>query len=343
VAVLPLQNLSNDKEQEYFAEGMTDQLITDLAKVGSLRVISRTSTMRYQGTHTSLAQIARELNVDALIEGAVMRSGDRIRITAQLIRALPEQHLWSESYERNLRDVLALQSDGARAIVREVRAKLTTQEEALLKAGHPVNPKTYELYLKGRHYANQRTEVGLKKSRDYLQQAIDADPDYALAYAGLATSYDLLGGYSLLPARDVFPKASFGYQGAGYRRFAGRGTRSSGIRSALLRLELGGSEAELKQSIRLNPSSATAHEIYSLYYDTIGQTKESIAEMERARELDPLSLDINAQLGVVYRDGRYYDRAIEQCRKTIELDQNFSPGHLDPMQRKCPFHDALRK
>jgi len=344
VAVLPLQNLSNDKEQEYFAEGMTDQLITDLAKVGSLRVISRTSTMRYQGTHTSLAQIARELNVDALIEGTVMRSGDRIRITAQLIRALPEQHLWSESYERNLRDVLALQSDIARAIVRGVRAKLTTQEEALLQTGRPVNPKTYELYLKGRHYADQRTEIGLKKSRDYFQQAIDADPDYALAYAGLATSYDLLGGYSLLPARDVYPKAqALATKALAIDSSLAEAHTALGYALLFYDWDWAGAEAELKQSIRLNPSSATAHEIYSLYFETMGQPKPSIAEMERARELDPLSLDINAQLGVVYRDGRYYDRAIEQCRKTIELDQNFSPGHLDPMQRKCPFHDALCK
>jgi TolB-like protein len=164
VAVLPLQNLSNDKEQEYFAEGMTDQLITDLDKVGTLRASSRTSTMRYQGTHTSLAQIARELNVDALMEGTVMRSGDRVRITAQLIRALPEQHLWSESYVRNLQDVLALQSDVAQAIVHENSGQAHYSRGGVTQGRTPGEPKTYELYLKGRHYANQRTEVGLKKA-----------------------------------------------------------------------------------------------------------------------------------------------------------------------------------
>jgi TolB-like protein len=156
LAVLPLQNLSSDKEQEYFVEGMTDQLITDLAKVGSLRVISRTSIMRYRGTRRALAQIARDLNVDAVVEGTVLRSGDRVRIMAQLIRAVPEQHLWSDSYERNLGDVLALQGEVARAIAQEVRAKLTPQEDALLKVKHPVNPKTYELYLKGAHFENQK-------------------------------------------------------------------------------------------------------------------------------------------------------------------------------------------
>jgi TolB-like protein len=205
--VLPLQNLSSDKEQEYFVDGMTDQLITYLAKIGSLRVISRTSAMRYKGSGKALDQIGRELNVDAVVEGTVLRSGNRVRITAQLIRAMPEQHLWSESYEGDLRDVLALQGDVARAIAHEIRIKLTAHEEALLENRHPVNPEAYEMYLKGSYFSNKRTEEGLKKGREYFQRAVDTEPSYALAYAGLANSYDLLGGYSLLPAQEVFPKA----------------------------------------------------------------------------------------------------------------------------------------
>jgi TolB-like protein/DNA-binding winged helix-turn-helix (wHTH) protein len=328
LAVLPLQNLSSNKEQEYFVEGMTDQLITDLVKISSLRVISRTSIMRYQGSRNALAQIARELNVDAVIEGTVLRSGDRVRITAQLIRAAPEQHLWSESYERNLGDVLTLQGDVARAIAHEVRAKLTHEEEALLEVKRPVNRKAYELYLKGSHFHNQRTEAGLKKGRDYFQQAVDTDPGYALAYAGLANSYDVLGGFSLLPARDVFPKA----EAAAAKALAmdsslAEAHAALGYALLFYKWHWAAAEAELKQSIKLSPNSATAHEYYSIYFQTMGQGEKEIAEMERARELDPLSLDINAQLGVAYRDGRHYDHAIEQCRKTVELDQNFSPGH----------------
>jgi TolB-like protein/DNA-binding winged helix-turn-helix (wHTH) protein/Tfp pilus assembly protein PilF len=328
LAVLPLQNLSSNKEQEYFVEGMTDQLITDLAKISSLRVISRTSIMRYQDSRNALAQIARELNVDAVIEGTVLRSGDRVRITAQLIRAAPEQHLWSESYERNLGDVLTLQDDVARAIAHEVRAKLTHEEEALLEVKRPVNRKAYELYLKGSHFQNQRTEAGLKKGRDYFQQAVDTDPGYALAYAGLANSYDVLGGFSLLPARDVFPKA----KAAAAKALAldsslAEAHAALGLAMLFYDWNWAAAQKELKQSIKLNPNNATAHKEYALYFDTQGQGKEAIGEMERAHELDPVSLDINAQLGVVYRDGRHYDRAIEQCRKTVELDQNFSPGH----------------
>jgi len=328
LAVLPLKNLSSDKDQEYFVEGMTDQLITDLAKVGSLRVISRMSIMRYEGTRNPLAQIARELNVDAVIEGTVLRSGDRVRITAQLIRAAPEQHLWSESYERNLGDVLTLQSDVARAIAHEVRAKLTHQEEVLLEPKRPVNRKAYELYLKGSHFENQSTEAGLKKGREYFQQAIDTDPGYALAYAGLANSFDLLGGFSLLPAREVFPKA----EAAATKALSMDGSLAEahaalGYAMLLYDWNWAAAETELKQSIKLNPNSAINHTYYGLYFETVGQAQEAIAEMERARERDPLSLSINTELGVAYRDARYYDRAIEQCRKTVELDQNFSPAH----------------
>jgi TolB-like protein/DNA-binding winged helix-turn-helix (wHTH) protein/Tfp pilus assembly protein PilF len=328
LAVLPLQNLSSDKEQEYFVDGMTDQLITGLAKIGSLRVISRTSAMRYKGTGKALDQIGRELKVDAVVEGTVLRSGNRVRITAQLIRAMPEQHLWSESYEGDLRDVLALQGDVARAIAHEIRIKLSAHEQALLERKRPVNPEAYEMYLKGSYFSNKRTEEGLKKGREYFQRAVDTEPSYALAYAGLANSYDLLGAYSLFPAQEVFPKAEAAARKAlTVDNSLAEAHTALGYAILFFDWNWAAAEREFRQSIRLNANSATAHEYYALYFDTLGQIKEAISEMERARELDPLSLDINAQLGVVYRDGRYYDQAIEQCRKTVELDQHFSPGH----------------
>lgn len=184
LAVLPLENLSGDKEQDYFADGMTEELIATLGKIGALRVISRTSVMQYKGAHKPLRQIGRELNVDAVVEGSVMRSGDRVRITAQLIHAASDRHLWGESYEGDLRDVLALQSKVARAIASEIQVRVTPQEQTRLASARPVNPEAHELYLKGRYYWNRWSEGGCRKGRTYFNQAIEEDPGYALAYVG---------------------------------------------------------------------------------------------------------------------------------------------------------------
>jgi len=329
LAVLPLENLSGDKEQEYFVDGMTDELITDLAKIRSLRVISRTSAMRYKGALKPLASIARDLKVDAVVEGTVLRSGDRLRITAQLIRVVPEQHLWAESYERDFRDVLALQRDLARAIVHEIQIELSAQEQARLASLQPVvNPEAHELYLKGLYFLNKRTEIGLRKSVDYFQKAVEKDSGYALVYAGLANSYDVLGGYSILPSAEAFPKAEAAATAAlALDSELAEAHTSLGFARLMFDWNWAAAEQELKQGVKLRPNDATAHEYYSLYFDTMGQAEEAIAEMRRARELDPLSLDINAQLGVAYRDGRHYDQAVEQCRKTLELDPNFEMAH----------------
>jgi TolB-like protein/DNA-binding winged helix-turn-helix (wHTH) protein len=329
LAVLPLENLSGDKEQEYFVDGMTDELITALAKIRSLRVISRTSAMRYKGAVKPLAAIARDLKVDAVVEGTVLRSGDRLRITAQLIRVVPEQHLWAESYERDLRDVLALQRDVARAIVHEIQIKLSVQEQARLARPQPaVNPEAHELYLKGLYFLNKRTEIGLRKGVEYFQKAVEKDSGYALAYAGLANSYDILGGYSVLPSAEAFPKAEAAATAAlALDSELAEAHTSLGFARLMFDWNWAAAEKELKQGIELRPNDATAHEYYSTYFNTMGQAEEAIAEMRRARELDPLSLDINAQLGVAYRDGRHADQAVEQCRKTLELDPNFEMAH----------------
>ena len=209
LAVLPLDNLSGDPTQDYFADGMTDELITDLAQIRALRVISRTSVMGYKGVRKPLPEIARELNVDAVVEGTVLRSGDQVRITAQLIQAPADKHLWAESYEGNLRDTLALQKEVARNIAEQIRIEVTPREQAALKSVKAIDPEAYEAYLKGRYFWNKRTADGLKKAVDYFNQAIAKDPNYAAAYSGLADTYALLGDwqYAVMTPKEAMPRA----------------------------------------------------------------------------------------------------------------------------------------
>ncbi len=330
VAVLPLENLSHDPEQEYFADGMTEALITDLAQIRSLRVISRTSVMRYKATRTSLPEIARTLKVDAVLEGSVLRSGQRVRITAQLIQATTDRHLWAKTYERDMRDVLALQSEVASAIAEEVKVKLTPQEQTRLASSRPVDREAYEAYLKGRYYWNKRTGEALKRAIDYFQQAIDKEPSYALAYSGLADSYALLPIYG-----DSPPKASL----ARARAAAMKAVQIDGT-VAEAHASLGfilprdgfdwtGAEREFKRALELNPNYATAHDWYgSSYLSYLGRHTEAITETKRAQELDPLSLMVNRDLGLSLYTARRYDEAVEQYRKTLEIDPNFWVAHL---------------
>jgi TolB-like protein/DNA-binding winged helix-turn-helix (wHTH) protein len=209
LAVLPLENLSEDPSQNYFADGMTDELITDLAQISALRVISRTSVMAYKGARKPLPQIARELSVDAVIEGSVLRAGNQVRITAQLIEASSDKHLWSQSYEGELRNTLELQSRVATAIADQIRINLTPHEQAALKSAKVVNPEAYESYLKGRYFWNKRTAHGLESALAYFKQAIEEDPKYAQAYSGLTDTYALLGDwqYGVMSPKEAFPKA----------------------------------------------------------------------------------------------------------------------------------------
>jgi serine/threonine-protein kinase len=329
IAVLPLQNLSGDPEQEYFADGMTEALITDLSKIGALNVISRTSAMHYKGSDKPLPEIARELNVDAVIEGAALRVGDRVRITAQLIEAATDQHLWAESYERDMRDVLALQSEVAQAIAQEIQATLTPEERSLLATSRPVDPEAHEAYLKGRYYLNKRTPEALQKGLEYFQQAINKDPEFGLAYAGLGLSYVLLEGYGVLPPGEAFPKA----------RAAATKALEIDETLAEAHTQLGNihwryygdwevAEREWKRAIELEPNSARAHYIYGYNLGHTGRAEESILEIQRARELDPLSLITNANVGYIYYLARDYDQAIAEYRKVLEMDPNFGIAHF---------------
>ena len=327
LAVLPLQNLSKDPEQEYFSDGMTDELITKLARIGALRVISRTSVMSYKGTKKPLTAVARELGVDAVIEGSVLRSGDKVRITAQLIHGATDRHLWAESYQRDLRDVLSMQSEVARAIAGEIAAKLTPQEEKRLAAARPVTPEAHELYLKGRYELNKQTEASLRKAIDDFRKAIEKDPGFAPAYAGLADSYSFLRSTYAAP-KDVMPQA---------REAARRALElddtlaeahvSMGLTLFFYDFDWAGAEKELRRAIELNPNLADAHDAYATFLAGMNRSAEAVAEIERARRLDPLSLLILSDAAWVYYCMRQYDRAIEESRKAIELDPNFWPGH----------------
>ncbi len=330
LAVLPLDNLSGDASQDYFADGMTDELITDLAQISALRVISRTSVMVYKGARRPLPEIARELNVDAVVEGTVLRSGEQVRITAQLIQTPADRHLWAESYEGDLHDTLALQKKVARAIAEHIRIELTPKEQAVLKNAKVVNPEAYEAYLKGRYFWNKRTADGLKAALAYFNQAIEEDPKYAQAYSGLADTYALLGDwqYAVMTPKEALPKAKV----AAIKSLeldSGQGEAHNSLAFVLdgfdWNLEAGGKE--FQRAIELSPSYATAHHWYAWHLSLLGRYDEAIGEMRRAEELDPLSLIINADLAELLVLAHSYDEAIRQSRKTIEMDANFALAH----------------
>jgi serine/threonine-protein kinase len=329
LAVLPLENFSHDPDQEYFADGMTEALISDLSKIGSLRVISRTSAMQYKSTKKLLPQIAKELNVEGVIEGSVQRSGERVRVTAQLVDASTDTQLWTESYDRELRDVLALQDDLARSIAHEIRIKVTPQERLRLTSARPVNPEAHEDYLKGRYYWNQRTPDGLKTGLKYFQQAIAEDPGYALPYAGLADCYVLLGNLGVLELNVAVPNAKAAAKKAlELDDKLAEAHASLGMASLYDHLDWRDAEKELKLAIELNPNYASAYQWYGNTLAVIGRPEELLQNAKYAVELDPLSLIINSYLGRAYYLLGHYDLAIQQCQKTLKMDKDFPVAHL---------------
>jgi TolB-like protein/DNA-binding winged helix-turn-helix (wHTH) protein/Flp pilus assembly protein TadD len=341
LAVLPLDNLSGDASQGYFADGMTDELITDLSQISALRVISRTSVMVYKGARKPLPQIARELNVDAVVEGTVLRSGDHVRITAQLIDASTDKHLWSQSYEGELRDTLALQNRVASAIADQIRINLTPQEQAALKNVKVVNPEAYQSYLKGRYFWNKRTADGLKVALAYFNQAVEEDPKYAQAYSGLADTYALLGDwqYAVMTPKEAFPKA----KAAAIKALELDNTLGEAHNSLAFILDgfdwdLDAGGNEFRRAIELNPGYATAHHWYAWHLSLLGQYDEAIKEMRKAANLDPLSLIINADLAELLVLAHSYDESIQQSRKTIEMDPNFALAHNQLAQAYLQKH-----
>jgi adenylate cyclase len=318
LAVLPLENLSGDPEQEYFSDGMTEALIAELSKIRALRVISRQSVMRYKGTDKSMPQIAQELGVGAVIEGSVLHSEGRVRITAQLIGTGPERHLWANNYDRDLSDILILLSEVARAIAGEIQVTLTPEEETRLGSTRPVNPEAHEAYLKGRYYWNKRTEEDLKQAIAHFQQAIEINPVYALAYAGLADCYVV--PTNPLPPREALPRA----KAAATKALEIDNTLAEAHTSLAVVMmqydwDWAGTEREFQRAIELNPNYATAHQWYAEYLAAMGRLDEAIAKVKRAEELDPLSLIISWNVGRILIFARQYDQALEQGRKILEL------------------------
>jgi serine/threonine protein kinase/tetratricopeptide (TPR) repeat protein len=321
LAVLPLQNLSQDPEQDYFADGMTEALITDLSKIRALRLISRTSVMRYRGTKKSLQEIAGELNADAIVEGSVARAGQRVRITVQLIEAASDRHLWADSYDRDLRDVLSLQSEVARAVAREIRVTVTNEEQSRLEHTRPVNPEAHEAFLKGRFHWNKRTLDGLKKSIEYFQRAIAIDGSYAAAYSGLADAYAILGNNQYLPAQETYPHAKAAALSAvQLDDTLAEAHASLAFIAQNYDWDWARVEREYRRAFELNPSYAPAYQWHAFYLVGQGRHADAMAEIQRARELDPLSPRINSNLGLMFYYARDYDRAIRELEKAVELD-----------------------
>jgi TolB-like protein/DNA-binding winged helix-turn-helix (wHTH) protein len=322
IAVLPLQNLSKDPDQEYFSDGMTEALTTDLAQIGALRVISRTSAEHFKNSRETLPEIGRQLNVDAIVEGSVTRSENRVRVTAQLIDAQSDHHLWAKSYERDLKDVLSLQDEVARDIAAEVRISLTPQEQSRLSAEKTISPRAYDAYLRGRYLWGQRNVEGITKARGYFEQAVREDPNFALAYSGLSDTYWVGWGAKIdLPLSDQYalkaislaPDLAEGHASLGIVRLSEYRTAEA--------------EQELKRALELNPNYVMAHHWYSGYLLGVGQREQALAENDLAKHLDPFSVPVNTSRMIILVSLRQYDQAIDQAERIMEIAPQLAHSH----------------
>jgi len=331
IAVLPFTNLSADKEQEYFCDGMAEEIINALTHIEGLRVVARTSAFAFKGKHVDIREIGKKLNVGAVLEGSVRKAGSRLRITTQLVNVSDGYHLWSEKYDRDTgklccpEDIFAIQDEISLAIVDKLKIKLLRKEKAALVKRYTDDLEAYSLYLKGRYHWNKRTPEGLKKAIQHFEQVIERDPSYALAYAGLADSYILLAEHSLLPPKDAFPRAKAAViKALDIEETLSEAHTSLAFIKTLSDWDWMGAEKEFKQAIEFNPGYATAHQWYAEHLTMTGRYAEAIAEFKRAQELDPLSLIIGVASAVTLFCGtRRYDRVIEECQKVLEMDPNF--------------------
>src|SRR5258708_775382 len=346
IAVLPFDNLSRDPDNAYFAEGVQDEILTRLAKVADLKVISRTSTQRFKSAPDNLPQIAKQLGVMHILEGSVQKANDQVRVNVQLINALTDAHLWADTYDRKLTDIFAVETEIAKTVADVLQAKLTGSEQHVIAARPTATTEAHQLYLKGRFFWNKRTGNDLKKSIDYFQQAIAADPNYALAYAGIADAYVFLPGYTAGAPRDCYPKA----MAAAKKALELDDTLPEAHTTLALAIwyydfDFSQANREFQRAIELNPNYATGHQQYgNNTLSALGRLDDAIAEGKRAVELDPLSLVINADLGMNYYYARRYDEAITQLRKTLEMDPGYYYAHVDLGQvlaAKRAFGEAI--
>ncbi len=330
LAVLPLQNLSNDPAQEYFSDGMTDALITDLAQIGSLKVISRTSMLHYKKTDKSLPEIARELNVDGIVEGTVQRSGDRVRISAQLIYGPSDKHLWARSYERELRDTLQLQVEVAQDIAAGISANLIGMSGRHGGASYALNVEAYDDYLKGRNYVRRLAREDVVKGADLLERSVQRDPNYAPAYAELSYAYQILAMLNHRPPGEVIPKA----KAAAVKALALDENLADahsllGVIYGEYEWDWAAEERELKRAIEVDPNSSFAHERYAVHLVTLKRKTDAIQEVNTALALDPFSPTQHSTASFVFRTARQYDSALREARRTVEIDPSYPVGHLN--------------
>jgi TolB-like protein/Flp pilus assembly protein TadD len=324
IVVLPFENLSPDTDQEYFSDGLTEEVISDLSKVRVLRVTSRSSAMAFKGTKTTIPEIARRLNVQYVLEGSVRKAGNSLRITAQLIDARSDAHIWAEKYSGTLDDVFDIQEKVSRAIVDALELNLAPKE----KPRRAINPEAHEAYLRGRFYWNKRTGSDLRRAIQYFDQAIAKDPGYALAYAGLASAYVVIADWASLPPKEVTPKAKAAANRALELDDAlAEACAVLGLIKGDFEWDWAAAESELKRAIALDPSYPTAHQWYSNTLRHLGRFEECLAEIRRAQELDPLSLVISLNVGVIFGWMKRYDEAIDQYRKIKDLDPSFPWVH----------------
>jgi TolB-like protein/Tfp pilus assembly protein PilF len=329
IAVLPFENLSEDKSNAYFCEGVQDEILTRLAKVADLKVIARTSTQKFKSAPENLSDIAKQLGVLNILEGSVQKANEQVRVNVQLINALTDAHLWADTYDRKLTDIFAVESEIAKTIADTLQAKLTGSEKIAITTKPTENPEAHELYLKGRYFWNRRNAENLKKAADYFQQAIDKDPKYALAYAGLADCHVLLPAYPGLgnTPRDEWPKALEAARKAVELDDTLAEGHTSLARVLASTLQLSAATSEFRRAIDLNPNYATAHQWFGECLQSQGQLEEALGEIKRAQELDPLSLVISALYGFALDTVGKSEDAIAQLRKTIEIDSNFENAH----------------
>ena len=343
IAVLPFDNLSRDPDNAYFAEGVQDEILTRLAKVADLKVISRTSTQHFKSTPDNLPAIAKQLGVMNILEGSVQRANDQVRVNVQLINALTDAHLWADTYDRKLTDIFAVESEIAKTIAETLQARLSGSEKSSIAKTPTVNPEAYELYLRGKFFAEKRTGADLRKSIEYYDQAIVKDPGYPLAYVGLADSHLLLTAYGAISTKEAASPARAALKKAlALDDSLAQAHASSGL-LANLELDLNRAITELERAIQLNPNYATAHHWIALPLMAIGQSDRAIVEGKRAIELDPLSLICNADLAWVYFNARRYNEAEAQARKTLEMDPRFYVAHYylgEALQFKEKLTDA---
>src|SRR6267143_524002 len=349
IAVLPFANISPSPSDEYFSDGMTEELIATLSRIKNLGVIARTSIIRYKGLTKPVAEIGRELNVGTVLEGSVRVAGKKLRITAQLIDAGTEEHLWSETYDRNLEDAFSIQTDIAKRITKALKVRVLQSETLRLEKKATGIPDAYSLYLKGRHSLNTRTEKGLKDAIQQFENSIKRDPKFALAYTGLADAYSILASYSLeyVPPKEGFPKAKTAAEKAlSLDDHLAEAHASLGLVKFYYEWDWNGAEAEFKKALELNPGYAQAHQYYADFVKSFGRFDEALEEMKKALTLDPLSYSINTGIGHVLYLSRQYDLAIDQYRKVVESDPYFVPARLwfgRPYLQKGMFKDAIEQ